>query len=215
MENEVRNVLRDLYPFSKTNINKRNQKKRFKDLLVTTNKDSLKIVIGSCQKFPGGWIPTEKHFLDLLRPEMWSKYFKKNTINNLLAEHVWEHLTPEQGKIAAQTCYEFLKKGGRLRVAVPDGYHTDQNYINYVKPGGIGLGADDHKVLYNHETFSSLFAEAGFEISLLEYFDNKGEFQAKVWDEKDGFIQRSIRHDERNQNGSPNYTSLILDAIKK
>lgn len=213
MVDRLRNILRDLYPFSKTNIHRRKTKKKFKELLLKNNK-SLKIVIGSGQRFTDGWVPTEQHFLDLLKVNTWLKYFKKNGIDSLLAEHVWEHLTPEQGKKAAETCHTFLKKGGHLRVAVPDGFHPNPEYIDYVKPGGHGAGADDHKVLYNYKSFSTLFSENSFEINLLEYFDENGEFQTKPWDLNDGYVHRSIRYDERNRDGNPNYTSLILDAIK-
>ncbi|TMM53953.1 hypothetical protein FEE95_17955 [Maribacter algarum] len=175
----------------------------------------MKIVIGSGQRFTENWIPTEAHFLNLLKVENWYKYFDENSIDGLLAEHVWEHLTPEQGEIAAKTCHLFLKKGGRLRVAVPDGFHSNPDYIEYVKPGGHGAGADDHKILYDYKSFSALFSKCGFEIQLLEYFDENNKFQVREWDLNDGYIHRSIRYDERNHDGNPNYTSLILDALKK
>ncbi len=185
------------------------EKRLFKRLLSGQNKSSLKIVIGSSGIYQQGWIPSEAHFLDLLDENTWKKYFA-----NMLAEHVWEHLTADQGRIAAATCYKFLKKGGRLRVAVPDGFHKDNNYIDYVKPGGHGPGADDHKVLYNCSTFSAVFNEAGFKTELLEYFDESHNFHATDWKSEDGFVRRSIRYDERNVNGQPKYTSLVIDAIK-
>jgi len=211
---KIRNFLRDFYPYSKTNLKKKKEKERFLNLLATNKSKPLKIVIGSGQRFTESWIPSEAHFLDLLEPKTWLKYFQKGQIDALLAEHVWEHLTPEQGKVAANTCNLFLKKGGRLRVAVPDGFHPDPEYINYVKPGGHGYGADDHKVLYNYNSFSSLFSDCGFKIETLEYFDENGEFHSKNWSNEDGYIYRSIRYDKRNNDGNPNYTSLIIDAIK-
>lgn len=215
MGGRLRNIIRDLYPMSKTNVLRRKNLKKFKALLRENERNPIKIVIGSGQRYTDGWVPTEQHFLDLLKVKTWTKHFEKNGIDGLLAEHVWEHLTPEQGKIAAQTCYTFLKKGGHLRVAVPDGFHPNSEYIDYVKPGGHGAGADDHKVLYNYKSFRTLFTENGFEVKLLEYFDENGKFQNTSWDLCDGYIHRSIRYDERNQDGNPNYTSLILDAIKK
>jgi len=174
----------------------------------------LKIVIGSSGIFDDGWIPSEAHFLNLLDEEDWHKYFQENEITNLVAEHVWEHLTSEQGKIAARNCYKYLKSGGIIRLAVPDGFHSDSTYIEYVKPNGRGAGADDHKVLYNYKSFSKLFSDVGFEIKLLEYFDENGSFQFNEWTNENGHVRRSIRYDERNKNGKPNYTSLIIDAIK-
>lgn len=142
------------------------------------------------------------------------RYFQKDSVDRILGEHVWEHLTLEDGAVAAATCFTFLKKGGRLRVAVPDGFHPDENYIEFVKPGGLGAGADDHKVLYNYQTFSRIFEQAGFRVELLEYFDENGIFHAQNWDMSDGYIHRSIRYDSRNSDGKPVYTSLIIDAVK-
>lgn len=186
----------------------------FKRRLRSHSEDDLRIVVGSSGIFQKGWIPTEAHTLNLLDESTWAKYFNENRIHCLLAEHVWEHLTLEEGKEAARICYKYLEKNGRLRVAVPDGFHSSQAYINYVKPGGYGAGADDHKVLYNFKTFSSLFEEIGFKVRLLEYFDEDHEFHANDWDHNEGFIHRSLKHDKRNSSGEPVYTSLILDAIK-
>jgi predicted SAM-dependent methyltransferase len=194
---------------------KSKQKKIFRQRIQQNLNKSIKIVVGSSGKYQDGWIPTEIYFLNLLKEKDWLKYFKEDSIDYILGEHVWEHLTPEQGKLAAKNCFKFLKHGGKLRVAVPDGFHNDENYINYVKPGGNGLGADDHKVLYNYKTFSSVFTEIGFEVELLEYFNESQVFITNRWSEEEGYIQRSIKHDPRNKDGKPNYTSLILDAIKK
>lgn len=214
MVGKLKNILRHLYPYSKTNIKRRKEKKLFQTLLAANDIEELKVVIGSGQRYTGKWIPSEAHFLDLLKPKTWLKYFQEGQIDALLAEHVWEHLTPEQGKIAANTCNLFLKKDGRLRVAVPDGFHPNKEYIDYVKVGGHGYGSDDHKVLYNYKSFGLLFSESGFKIETLEYFDEDGQFHSKNWTNEDGYIYRSIRYDDRNQDGNPNYTSLIIDAIK-
>lgn len=211
---QLRNFLRQAYPYSKTRINQRNQKRTFHELLDKYKENELKVVIGSGQRYTEGWIPSEIHILNLLKVSDWTKYFEKNSLDGLLAEHVWEHLTPEDGAIAARTCHMFLKKGKHLRVAVPDGYHSDPKYIDYVKPGGHGYGSDDHKVLYNYKTFSKLFTDNGFRVEPVEYFDENGKFHSKDWSNEDGYIYRSIRYDERNKDGKPNYTSLILDAFK-
>jgi predicted SAM-dependent methyltransferase len=59
-----------------------------------------------------------------------------------------------------------------------------------------------------------MFESAGFEVQLLEYCDENGEFHYNYWDEAKGFIYRSKRFDHRNQNGQLGFVSLILDAIK-
>lgn len=179
-------------------------------------KGPLKIVVGAGKIFESGWIPTEINQLNLLRLDNWEQYFDENSIDAILAEHVWEHLTIEEGLVAAENCYRYLKpKTGYLRIAVPDGYHPDQTYIESVKVNGTGLGANDHKVLYNCDSLGHLFQSVGFNVSFLEFHDDKGKFHFVDWSVDEGLIHRSKRFDKRNQNGKLAYTSLILDAIKK
>lgn len=179
------------------------------------NSDIRNIVIGASGISDIGWISSESYFLNLLKPLDWQRYFKKNTINAILAEHVWEHLTLEEGLMAAKQCFEYLKPGGYLRIAVPDGCHPDPVYIKHVEVGGIGPGSDDHKVLYTFQSAKKLFEAAGFKVTLLEYFNGVGEFCAIAWDPAMGKIHRSKQYDERNSPAnSLKYTSIILDAHK-
>ncbi|HTE12914.1 MAG TPA: hypothetical protein VK645_18165 [Chitinophagaceae bacterium] len=173
-----------------------------------------RLVVGASGVYEEGWIPTDVHTLNLLTPKRWLLFFKYDSVSAVLAEHVWEHLTLEEGKKAAATCYLFLKKNGYVRIAVPDGYHPDKEYIDYVKPGGHGIGADDHKVLYTYKTLSKVFEEAGFKVTLLEYFDENGQFHFTDWSRNEGMVHRSSRYDDRNKDGVLKYTSLIIDAVK-
>lgn len=50
--------------------------------------------------------------------------------HNKLAEHVWEHMTYEEGCQAAKNCYDYLADGGYLRVAVPDRNFRNEWYQN-------------------------------------------------------------------------------------
>jgi predicted SAM-dependent methyltransferase len=174
----------------------------------------LRITVGSGGICQPGWIITEREYLDLLCPRDWQAFFKENSISTILAEHVWEHLTLVEGFAAAVTCYNYLEPGGRLRIAVPDGFHPDPDYIELVRVGGSGVGAVDHKVLYNHDTLALLLARAGFEVQPLEYFDAAGIFHATDWSPADGLVRRSRRFDPRNHDGRLRYTSLIVDACK-
>jgi predicted SAM-dependent methyltransferase len=174
----------------------------------------LRIVVGSGGIGQAGWIMTDRDFLDLLRLRDWQAFFKENSISAILAEHVWEHLTLAEGLAAAVICYNYLTPGGRLRIAVPDGFHPDPDYIELVRVGGRGAGAVDHKVLYNHDTLVSLLARAGFEVKPLEYFDAAGNLHTTDWSPDDGLVRRSRRFDPRNHDGRLRYTSLIVDARK-
>ena len=175
----------------------------------------LRIVVGTSGRSMRGWVSTDVEFLNLLQPDEWASFFRENSIDAILAEHVWEHLTLDEGIVAARTCHRFLRQGGYLRVAVPDGLHPDPAYIERVRVGGIGAGALDHKVLYRRETLGDVLQQAGFTVRPLEYFDPEGQFHFVEWNPEDGMIRRSSRFDKRNHTGALRYTSLILDAIKE
>ena len=61
-----------------------------------------------------------------------------------------EHLTDSELELMVQNFYRYSNQNVNIRIAVPDGFHKDKNYINTVKPGGTGEGADDHKNLFNY-----------------------------------------------------------------
>lgn len=172
------------------------------------------IIVGAGGTQYSGWLSTDEDILNLLVGKSWETLFKPDSLDAILAEHVWEHLTTEQAVIAAYHCFKYLKPGGYIRVAVPDGHHPSEDYINCVKPGGFGFGSDDHRVLYYYETFSSLFLSVGFNVSLNEYFDQNGVFHEIPWNPIDGMVIRSKRFDNRNADGGLHYTSIILDATK-
>lgn len=173
-----------------------------------------RIVIGaSGTSFPG-WFSTSRETLDVGERRDFSRYWRPHSRAMFLAEHVWEHLTPAEAARASSNCFEFLKPGGRLRIAVPDGLHPDPEYRERVCPGGTGEGAEDHKILYTYRTLKDHLERAGFEVDLLEYWDENGSFHFREWSSEDGHIRRSKRFDPRNRGGSLSYTSLIADARK-
>jgi predicted SAM-dependent methyltransferase len=174
----------------------------------------LKIVLGSGGICQPGWIPTDIEILNVLKPDHWARLLRAGSVDALLAEHVWEHLSLDEGAQAARTCLRYLKDGGHLRIAVPDGNHPFPAYIDAVRPGGIGAGAKDHKVLYDYRSLSGLLEAAGFEVRLLEYFDEHGGFHACDMSEADGLVRRAWRTDPRNAGSERRYTSLIIDAVK-
>lgn len=180
--------------------------------------ESIRVVVGSgVQQNNPGWVHTQEEELNLLRLSDWESKFALSSIEAILAEHVWEHLTYEEGIQAATICYSFLQPGGYVRCAVPDGYFPNQIYQNIVQAGGPGPKdhpAASHKIVYTYQTFRTMFETAGFNVELLEYCDESGQFHAQDWDETMGFIYRSKRFDHRNKDGILNMVSLIVDAKK-
>lgn len=178
--------------------------------------EPIRIIIGAGGVRPDeGWLPTNVQNLNLLVEEQWKRIFGENRLDNVFAEHVWEHLTPADAKAGAARCYSYLKPGGRLRIAVPDGNHPDPDYIEFVRPGGPGPGSWDHKVLYTYDMLRSMLESVGFKVDLLEYYDAAGNFHRAEWDPKEGRVMRCHGWTEKKTNGGiMQYTSLIADARK-
>lgn len=177
----------------------------------------LRIILGAGEQRWPGWIPMQREALDLLRRDDWVALFGDRRIDALLCEHVWEHLTEAEGRAAAAICYDFLRPDGYLRVGVPDANFPDPEYQRTVQVGGPGPvdhPAADHKIVYDYRRFSAVFAEAGFDVELLEWCDGRGRFHFTYWDPADGPIYRSLRADHRNRDGKLRSASLILDARK-
>ena len=178
----------------------------------------LRVVIGAGEYNNNpGWIQSEKEELDLLDKRTWEAMFEKESIDAILAEHVWEHLSWEEGLIAAENCMFYLKPSGYIRCAVPDGYFLNKDYQNTIKIGGPGdqnHPAASHKIVYNYQVLTELFKSVGFQVKLLEYFDENGEFHQDEWDGNQGVIFRSKKFDPRNKGTELSFPSLIMD-IKK
>ena len=146
------------------------------------------------------------------------KWFQtEESVDAFLAEHVFEHLTVDESVKAAENLYLFLKEGGYARIAVPDVYFKNEWYHSMCKPGGPGPiehPAYTHKIFYDYKTLATVFKNAGFEVDLLEYCDEKGRFHFNYWNPEQGMIGRSLRFDTRNNNGKLGMVSIILDAKK-
>lgn len=177
----------------------------------------MKIILGAGQTKYDGWTATQERNLDLLSISDWNKLFSPESIDAMLAEHVWEHLTYEEGISAAKNCFMYLKPGGYIRCAVPDKNFRNEWYQNMVQVGGPGPvdhPAATHKVLYDYKTLKQGFESAGFQVSLLEYCDENGDFYFMYWNENDGKIGRSFRYDTRNFTEKLGMVSIIIDAKK-
>ncbi|NGZ76923.1 class I SAM-dependent methyltransferase [Saccharibacillus alkalitolerans] len=187
------------------------------DISRLAPQEPIKIIIGASSQRYTGWIQTQQEQLNLLEAKDWEQSFKDRKIDAILSEHVWEHLTYEEGVQAARNCFAHLNTGGYVRCAVPDGYFPNEEYQNLVKVGGPGSPdhpAAGHQIVHNYRTLTKMFEEAGFEAELLEYCDEAGKFHFKDWDPEKGFIYRSERFDHRNRNGHLGFVSLIVDAKK-
>lgn len=177
----------------------------------------MKVILGAGKTVLPGWVSTQEAELNLLNIADFQRLFSREKPTAFLAEHVWEHMSYEEGCQAAKNCFKFLAEGGYLRVAVPDGNFRNAWYQNMVKVGGNGdptHPAYTHKIVYDYRRFAEVFLQAGFEVELLEWCDEEGQFHYRAWNEADGRIGRSLRFDTRNRDGKLGMVSIILDAKK-
>lgn len=220
---------------------------RMLDVITTINKKAagsfkyvgngdVRVIIGSGGQSMEGWLATDIDQLNIVDETSWNRLFNLGSIDRMLAEHVLEHLTLRELNSALRHAYKYLKPGGILRVAVPDAFHPSRYYYNLVKPGGRETPYE-HMLFLEHELLSRISREVGFEVKLLEYFDEKGIFHGTDYRGEDGVIQRcasnncgldtqdvevmtrfysSIPEHLRQQfvDRRMSYTSLIVDLIK-
>ena len=176
----------------------------------------MQIIVGAGGTAFPGWRSFNQEDLDIRNPMAWSSLFLPNSLDSILADHVWEHLTYPEGLAAARNAERYLKSGGLLRIAVPDGNHPHPGYLEWVRPGNW-INGDDHKVLYTAQSLSGLLQIAGFRPVIRETFDGMGNLWRSDIDPRDGYLYRSC--DSLWSGclslavGAP-YTSLIIDGVK-
>ena len=119
---------------------------------VLLYKKEIKIIIGASNTYQKNWYATNENWLDITNEYDWVKIFKKKiVISNILAEHVFEHLTYDECIKALKVINKYMIKNSKIRIAVPDGYNPDPIYLQNVGINGVGVAADDHKQLLNKD----------------------------------------------------------------
>ena len=181
----------------------------------------IKIIVGAAMTTQKGWISTNEQWLDITNPEDWRNVFHgKALLTHVLAEHVFEHLTEADMFLALRLINQHMKIGGRIRIAVPDGYHPDPSYIRHVGIKGIGADAADHKQLINCDTLVKALEVSGFSSKLLEGYQLNGNLVLAPIDINSGIVVRS-RGNQLSMAGRFGWkfpdanTSLIVDGIKR
>ena len=172
------------------------------------SRGDVKVILGASHtQFPG-WIPSDLPHFNIVDRSHWKFLFRSHCASNLLAEHVFEHLTVDQVKQALRHCHDWMKPGGCLRIAVPDANHANPEYLKMTLPP-----ADGHLSAWNYETFSNVLAECGFRAIPLEYYSHDKHLVKVPFDSVNGPVSRSLQqgyvhHEIRD------YSSLVIDAIR-
>jgi predicted SAM-dependent methyltransferase len=164
---------------------------RIQSRLLTGRK--IRIIAGSSGTRQSGWIATEKEFFDLTSRESMSRFLGRAKIDRLLLEHVLEHLTEDEVSAFLREVSTLLEPDALIRIAVPDAYHPSPWYRAEMGVGGREPGAEDHKTFWSVDSLSSIAVNNGFKVEPIEYFDGRGIFHSRFYDEDDGYVARSSR----------------------
>jgi predicted SAM-dependent methyltransferase len=148
--------------------------------LVLAKRRPLQLHLGSSTNRLAGWVN-----IDLLRPGRrldlyWDLRrglpFPSARVDAIFAEHLFEHLTHDDGSALVRECLRVLRPGGVLRIGVPDldryiaSYLGQDDLIDRVRPGrptrAIALGETfflyGHRCMYDFETLERTCIDAGF-----------------------------------------------------
>lgn len=183
--------------------------------------EPLRLHLGCGSKVLKGWVNIDSiwrpNVAVMALPED-LRSFEKNTVESIYASHLLEHLPyPKQTMALLITCYQILKDGGVLRLAVPDieaiinAYtRNDEAFFKIqseLHPSWCttklehlmyALQQDgEHKFGYDFETLQKVLSQAGFEDIVKSSF-GQSAFEA-------------LQVDYRNDHG----LTLFVDAVKR
>jgi predicted SAM-dependent methyltransferase len=104
--------------------------------------------------------------------------FPDNTFDGIFCEHVLEHFDYSNGRKLLQECLRILKKGGVVRIVVPDGekfmkaYFEDPSFIIKYKHAASGFAMEainewfyqryEHQCIYDGAYLSDQLKKSGF-----------------------------------------------------
>lgn len=199
-------------PFKKFRTARWHRIERKMLLKKMNSQQELKVILGAGFTEYDGWVKTDYPFFDITNEKHWNYFFDTKKPSKLLCEHVLEHFTDTDVNAILKLAFQHLELNGNIRIAVPDKKHPNPAYIEYVRPGGSGWGADDHRSFWNNDSMGDLLNKIGFEVSLLEYYNDEKKLITSKFDLDNGEINRSHAYGFKNE--IENYSSLIIDAKK-
>jgi len=213
LPNSARSIIKRLLEFIKYNY------RYWKLKFALLYKKEIKIIIGSNNTYQKKWYATNESWLNITKEQDWEIIFKKKVIiSNILAEHVFEHLSYDECIKALKIINKYMVKNSKIRIAVPDGYNPDPIYLKNVDINGTGDGADDHKQLLNKDILFEILFKSSFKPQLIEGYDVNKKLHLEKYSIEDGFVKRSRQNNDPNLEKEWGFkdskTSLIIDGIK-
>lgn len=152
----------------------------------------IKVQFGSGENKLEGWNNLQEHEADITKP----LGFNDGVIDYIFAEHVVEHVTPQQAWGFFEECYRVLKPNGVARIIVPDVskilHLADNKYFAFIegqidkwwKNAGLVwegksitvkdaiktiLFCHGHQAAWNVDTLKDVLTAIGFRVDICEY----------------------------------------------
>lgn len=154
---------------------------------IQAMKGEIKLNLGCGTDYKKGWINVDNNSdnnikkLDLNHDLLKQLPFADNSVSFIFHEHFLEHLSPEESEVFLNECMRVLKRGGVMRIAMPDLESIAKNYVNLplakdpVIKGrrikdiktkaewiNISFRAWGHKWLYDFEELTRRFDDLGY-----------------------------------------------------
>lgn len=153
------------------------------------------VYIGASNQVQPGFVSYNYAELDITKSDDFQRLMCPGTIDIFFSEHTLEHIPLEKYAILFSLFLKYLKPGGFVRIAIPTFYDSHV--------------PSDLDKLYGHVGFASALSlememqSAGFvNVTLLENLNfvngRYAGFTSKRFDECEGRVRRSMRHDSRN-----------------
>jgi predicted SAM-dependent methyltransferase len=187
--NKTKSISSEIYKFF--NFLK-NYKKNKQIFILKKQINGLKIHIGSGLINLQGWINVDaRNFthIHLVTDNLELKEFSDDAVAEIYLCHVLEHLSFEEAQFAINIFFKKLKKGGTVRISVPnfesiiDVYRRNNNNIETIQfalMGGQDYPYNFHKSVYDSVSLRKLLAKSGF--SLIKEWSTNEDFGVDVGD---------------------------------
>ena len=114
------------------------------------------------------------------------KEFNDESISEIYLCHVLEHFSFNDSNVLIKKLYKKLKKGGLIRISVPDFSKLQEIYeksknldqIKYAIMGGQNYENDFHKSIYDFKILSELLNKANFKDAIV--WNSKKDFGDRI-----------------------------------
>lgn len=121
------------------------------------------------------YISTDQDELDLINRYDITKYIPQASILNILANHVMEHIYPEEIWNVFNNIFFMQKAGGYLVICVPDLLSPNSRHYKGMEEAILFQPKASHFIFFSLESITYLLSKIGYEVIPIYYHNEKGK----------------------------------------